>query len=280
MTTRALLLVGHGSSMGSGAAAPVCAHADRIRTWHIFDEVHTAFWKQEPHVSTALARIRSDEIDVVPLFLADGFFTRDVLPGALGICDSITRTGRQTIRYCPPVGVHPRMADLTLRHAREATTLPAEALGSAALVVVGHGTLRNAMSSSAVSRLCARIRARSIFRDVVPAYLDEPPLVAPTVTRLDSGHIIVVPFLLSEGWHTRQTIPDALQLAGDRTEREGRVLWYARAVGTLPDVARIVVACTQKHRVGSAAATAARAMGCAAPGRRAPWAQPLGTLNG
>src|ERR671923_289722 len=88
--------------------------------------------------------------------------------GTLGIRDSITRTGRQTIRYCAPVGVHPRMADLTLRHAREATTLPAEALGSAALVVVGHGTLRNAMSSSAVRRLCARIRARSIFRDVVP----------------------------------------------------------------------------------------------------------------
>jgi sirohydrochlorin cobaltochelatase len=80
-----------------------------------------------------------------------------------------------------------------------------------------------------VCRLCARIRARSIFRHVVPAYLDEPALVAPTVARLDHRHIIIVPFLLSESWHTRQTIPDALQLAGDRTEREGSVLWYARS---------------------------------------------------
>jgi sirohydrochlorin cobaltochelatase len=196
------------------------------------------------------------------MFLADGFFAREVLPEALGLRGPITQLGEQTVFYRPPVGVHPAMATLTLRRAlvRE---LDADERSRAALVIVGHGTLRNAESARAVRVLCERIRRRARFAIIEPAYLDEPPLVAAVVAALPHRNIVVVPYLLSEGWHTRRTIPDALQLSARRTDSAGRVIWYTPAVGTHAQLARVAVACTRsaasrRHRSDVDATTGRR----------------------
>ena len=252
MKDRALLLIGHGSSFGSGAAEPVYEHAARVRARGMFDEVHVAFWKQEPHVNTALTRIGSRVIDVVPLFLADGFFTRQVLPAALGLRGRVTHVGGQTVHYRQPVGMHPDMAHLTLHRALEATPLSPDTLRQAALLVVGHGTPRDPASSAAVRDVCARLRRFRIYHHVAAAYLDEPPFIPAALAQLAHAHVTVVPFLLSDGWHTRTSIPDQLALTGKRADAAGRTLWYARAVGTMPQLASIAIDCALGTQLGAA----------------------------
>jgi hypothetical protein len=79
--SRALVLVGHGSSRNPGTRKPICALVNEIRRRGLFDEVRCGLWKEEPHVSITLDRVVSDEITVVPFFIADGYYTRDGFVG-------------------------------------------------------------------------------------------------------------------------------------------------------------------------------------------------------
>lgn len=232
-----LLLVGHGSTQDAAAGAPVRDHARRIRARRIFRDVQVAFWKEPPFVHDALERTGDDELFIVPVFLADGWFVRDVLPRALGL-DAARAAGRR-IHYCEPAGAHPAMARLVLRRARAA--VDARERGGAALVILGHGTGRNAHSGRIVRCLAARLRSRSEFGEIACGFLDEEPRIARVVASVASPEIVLVPFLVSEGWHTRETIPEALGLHGPRTEQAGRMLSYTPPVGTLPAVARVIV---------------------------------------
>lgn len=83
--TRALLLVGHGSQLSADTSRPVREHAERIRRRALFDEVRVAFWKEEPYLRGALDLVESDDVFVVPFFLADGYYTREVVPRELGL---------------------------------------------------------------------------------------------------------------------------------------------------------------------------------------------------
>lgn len=254
---QALLLVGHGSRHSADSSAPVYAHAERIRRRRVFDEVRTAFWKEAPFLGCALDLVESDDVFVVPMFLAEGYYTREVVPRELGIQGSLrqvpairgrnvglTQRGSQRVRYCLPVGAHPRMEELVLQRAIQAGPLSRTEQGRATLVVVGHGTPRSAMSGSTVWDVTAHLRKRSAFGAVDCGFLDQAPRIADVVDRVHragSGDTVLVPYFMAEGWHTRDTVPRSLGLTGRCTHRNGRTLWYAPAVGTLPEVAELVV---------------------------------------
>lgn len=233
MKTKALLLVGHGSSFNRDSSAPVYQHAARIRDQRIFDEVHVAFWKERPWIRNALSRIESDDVHVVPMFMAEGYFTREVVPRELG--------ASRSVHLCLPVGTHPRMAQLVLKRA---ASLRAEQ-HETALVVIGHGTDRSTTSSETVYRVTRELRERSEFQSVACGFLDQAPRIEEVVSRSDAGNVVLVPFFIAEGYHTRETIPNVLSLDGERTERGGRVLWCTPAVGTMPEVAWAAVDLTR-----------------------------------
>ena len=234
--TRALLLVGHGSSLTRDASAPVYEHAARIRKRRHFDEVHVAFWKEPPWICDALGLIACDDVYVVPMFLAEGYFTRRVVPRELG--------PTRPAHLCPALGAHPCMARLV---AKRAASVPVPRRQTA-LVVVGHGTERIATSSDTVRRVTRELRERSGFARVACGFLDEQPRIESVVNDIDAAHVVLVPFFMGEGYHTRTTIPGVLGLEGARTTRGGRVLWYTKPVGTLPEVAMAAVTLT--HRMG------------------------------
>lgn len=243
----ALLLAGHGSEHGPDASAPVYAHAARIRRRRLFDEVQVAFWKQDPRLRDARGRLRSQDVFVVPMFLAEGYYTREVVPRELGLDGEITRDGSRLIRYCAPVGAHPSMDDLVLRRARRTARLTVAQRRRAGLIVIGHGTDRSATSAAVVQRVTARLRARSEYRLVDCGFLDQEPRIDRVLAGTDAAHIVLVPFFLAEAWHTRETIPNDLGLDGPRTERETRVLWYTPPIGTLPEVAWAAVDIARGH---------------------------------
>ena len=109
----ALLVLGHGSSKHQDSSASVRMHAEALSKSGDFSEVHCAFLKEDPFIEDAFDKIMSENICIVPDFLAEGYFTRQVIPAKLNL-----KAQAKCIRYAPPVGTHPLMSEL-MRHAAD-----------------------------------------------------------------------------------------------------------------------------------------------------------------
>jgi len=239
--TQALLLVGHGSHLNADSSTPVHEHADRIRRLGVFDEVLAAFWKEEPELRIATDLVESDEVFVVPLFLAEGYFTRQVVPRELRLVRD--EPGHRRFHYCRAVGAHPAMAGMIVERAREATGSSEEALRELSLVIIGHGSERSSTSGDTVHSLVERLRHTRAFAEVQCGFLDQDPGIASVLASVERRKIVLVPFFIAEGWHTRETIPRDLGLTGEgeRFEAGGRVIWYTRPIGTLPGIVSVIL---------------------------------------
>ena len=73
----ALVLVGHGSTVNADSAAPTYQHADELRRRKLFGQVLECFWKQEPGVPGVLRGGLAPRVFIVPLFISEGYFTRN-----------------------------------------------------------------------------------------------------------------------------------------------------------------------------------------------------------
>lgn len=279
----ALLLIGHGSTLNKDSAAPVFQHAAECRRRALFGEVREAFWKEEPSISSALATIRAPRIFAVPLLISEGYFAQEAIPTKLGlpISDSspsnrIQRRGPQTLYYCSPVGTHPSMAKVILARARDVVVkhpFPrAPRPEDTALFIAGHGTGRNENSRRAIEEQALAIEAAGIYREVRAIYIEEEPRISSCYELTSAKHLVVVPFFISDGLHSYEDIPVLLgeskrvveeRLAKQQptwrnpTERRGKLVWYARSVGTEPHLADVIVerveqAASQTTDVGSA----------------------------
>jgi sirohydrochlorin cobaltochelatase len=236
-TGLALVLAAHGSHRSAQSAAPVHAHAAAIRGLGIFDEVAEAFWKEEPSLRDALDIVESTTVVIVPLFLADGYFTRIVLPREL----RRAATRGRDVRVAPPIGAHPAMAALVLRRAHEASGLTRDRRHAATLVIVGHGTETVTGSGDTVYMLRDALRLTREFRHVECGFLDQAPRLDHVLERASTRDIVLVPFFMSEGWHAGTTIPRDYGLADRSEQGETRGISYTPPVGTLPHVVDVIV---------------------------------------
>lgn len=247
----ALIIVGHGSTINPDSSSPTHAHAATIRKRGIFREVVCCFWKEEPSMREVYHMVESEEIYVVPNFISEGYFTQKVIPRELALKGALTRRKGRTIRYCPPVGSHPKMTELLLQRAAEvAPGVPRE---QTSLIIVGHGTDLNENSARAVKKQVASIRG--LYSEVIAAYMEDIPRVSEWDRLTHQPHVVVVPFFVSDGLHSYQDIPILLGMtsepsaAASQTEifrrnpydLRGRKLYYASAIGTEPTFAEIIL---------------------------------------
>lgn len=200
-----------------------------------------------------LARVRSPEIFIVPNFISEGYFTRTVLPREFGLAGPVTERDGRRIRYCRPVGSHPSMTG-ALRH-RALTALGAEGDPAAACVLIlGHGTGRDANSAVAIHRQVDALVALGAFSEVRAAFLDQEPAIARWCELTGRRDVVAVPFFISNGQHCLEDIPAALGLRGpsdpplrDEDFARGprhlgdRRLWYTQAIGTEPHIADVIL---------------------------------------
>jgi len=122
-----LSVVGHGTERNENSAKAIEYHADRIRGVDRFDEVEPLFMDEDPEVDDVTDYFDSEEIVVVPLFIADGYHTQEDIPEDMGLTDDY-RTGWETpadvaghrIWYSGAVGTEPLMADVVLERAADA----------------------------------------------------------------------------------------------------------------------------------------------------------------
>ena len=122
-----LAVVGHGTERNENSARAIEYHADRIRERDRFEEVRALFMDEDPEVDDVTDYFESDDIVVVPLFVADGYHTREDIPEDMGLTDDY-REGWDTpaevdghrIWYSGAVGTEPLLADVVLERARDA----------------------------------------------------------------------------------------------------------------------------------------------------------------
>ncbi len=242
----ALLVLGHGSTENASSSRSVRSHADQLRERNLFAEVHVAFWKEAPSFSEALTAIDCREIYVVPAFISEGYFTRQVIPRELGITGRTTESQGHLLHYCDPVGSHPSMTDRLLERASQMT--PGIDPGDIDLIIIGHGTPRDSNSSAAVRTQVERIQALNLgYAKITDAYLSEAPLINDWQQLTQSPHVVVVPFFIADGLHSEQDIPEILGLDAPIDGRfaprsvRGQTLHYSQAIGTDSGIADVIL---------------------------------------
>jgi len=130
-----LAVVGHGTERNENSAKAIEYHADRIRDRGRFDEVRALFMDEDPEVDDVTDFFDSEDVVVVPLFIADGYHTQEDIPEDVGLTDDY-RTGWETpadvdghrIWYSGAVGTEPLMADVILGRAADASADVAAAI--------------------------------------------------------------------------------------------------------------------------------------------------------
>jgi len=251
----ALIIVGHGSTVNADSSAPTFDHAAEITRRGVFGEVCCAFWKEEPSLRQVLHMVDSEDIYVVPNFISEGYFTRTVIPRELELTGPVTRRGGRTIKYCEPVGNHPRMTELLLRRAAEVA--PGVAPEKTSLFIVGHGTDLNDNSAVAAKREVQRIAGRGLYAEVLNAYMEEEPLIAKWDLYASQPNVVVVPFFIADGLHSYEDIPVRLGIVPESggatgapahevfrhnpSQVRGKNLYYASAIGTEPLFADLIL---------------------------------------
>ena len=108
----ALVLLGHGTGLNKNSGGVIYLNAQRIRERGIYDLVEVGFLDQEPDIAGVVESVAAPNVILIPLFIAEGWHTRETIPEDLGLRGEVTVRGDRTIFYGAPVGTHPSMAKL------------------------------------------------------------------------------------------------------------------------------------------------------------------------
>jgi sirohydrochlorin cobaltochelatase len=258
-----LVVLGHGTDLNAGSAAPVFQHAAELRRRNLFAGVREAFWKQEPQIKNVLAEISAPRIFIAPLFISEGWFATGIIPKELGFNfpeKLKLKNQNSELFYCRPVGSHDSMTKVILSRADEVVKqfpFPrAPKPRDTTLFIAGHGTDKNENSRRAIERQVELIQAMKIYAAVRAIFLEESPRIDECYSLAQTRNMIVVPFFISDGLHTQEDIPvllgEAKRTVGQRlaagqpawrnpTEKNGRLVWYSPAVGTEPHIADVIL---------------------------------------
>jgi sirohydrochlorin cobaltochelatase len=115
----ALVLLGHGTDLNKSSGGVIYLNAGRIRELGIYDLVEVGFLDQEPEIGEVVENVEAQNVILIPLFIAEGWHTRETIPEDLGLRGEVTVRENKTIFYGAPVGTHPSMANLIVARARE-----------------------------------------------------------------------------------------------------------------------------------------------------------------
>ncbi|MCC7427825.1 MAG: hypothetical protein IT557_13025 [Alphaproteobacteria bacterium] len=229
----ALLLAGHGAPRHAAAQETICAHAAALAGVPGIGATAAGFLAAAPGLaeaaaSLAAASLGAGPLHVMPMFMADGFLVRTALPRALG----------RPVRVLTPLGLLP---GLTAIIARRALALCGEARLDPArttLLLVGHGSANSPASREAVAFHAARLARDTRLGPVATAFLEEPPLLADALLRLE-GHAVVAGFFAAPGVHASEDVPALLDAAPRAGQRR---LLYTGAIGADPEIVELVAA--------------------------------------
>lgn len=207
--SHALILAAHGSDRRQEANRIVRDHALRLRRQFGHPLVETAFWQGRPRFREVLDKTVADRYTVLPLFTADGYYASRVLPRELAKNKSYSK---QRVHIAGPLGLRPEV--LSMAEERSRILLHDFGLSGArtTLIVIGHGTHRHARSRLSTLKLVERLQDQGKFSQVLPAFLDDSPLLAEAYGQARGEAVILLPFLIGGTIHALRDIPHTLGL--------------------------------------------------------------------
>ncbi|ELZ23866.1 hypothetical protein C477_01670 [Haloterrigena salina JCM 13891] len=122
-----LTVVGHGTERNENSAKAIEYHTERIRETDRFDEAKALFMDEEPEVDDVTDYFDTDDVVVVPLFIADGYHTQEDIPEDMGLTEDYrlgwdvpSEVDGHRIWYAGAVGTEGLMADVILERAADA----------------------------------------------------------------------------------------------------------------------------------------------------------------
>ncbi len=211
----ALLLIGHGSARYPDAGAALHHHAGVLRQRGAFAQVEVGLLNGVPAVAEALSKVVGRAARIVPFFMEDGYFSRVTIPRAIeAVLKQAASSDRPRVSVGPPIGIHPEMAGIIERQARQTCCRVALAVNRAGVLVVGHGSATAPGRALALHRHAAILAAKSVFAEVRTACLEEPPFVADVLASLRMHPTIVVGFFANLGGHVRDDLPGLISAEG------------------------------------------------------------------
>lgn len=221
----------------------VWSAVDRLRRWGVADEITACFWKEAPAFSQVLDTVEADDVVIVPVFTARGYFTSEVIPTELGLDGNLTVRDGKRIQLTPPLGEHPQLESVVERQLRAIVDRYDLSPDQTAAAIIGHGTSRNRQSRDTARHQAARISEMHWLSEAVDAYLDDQPDIPSIYRRTRAPNIIALPYFVADGSHVRHDIPRALGIAHlDAVNRvKDRSVYYCEPVGADESICQMIL---------------------------------------
>ena len=243
MSGTALILAGHGSHVSANTAGIVWSYVDRLRSWGVADEVAACFWKEAPAFSQVLGTVEAEDVVIVPVFTARGYFTSEVIPSEMGLNGEETIRDSKIIHLTRPVGEHPHLQSVVERRLRASMEKFGLSPADTAAAIIGHGTRRNRQSRDTARYQAQRIRELNWLGEAVDIYLDDEPDIPSVYQSTRAPNIIALPYFVADGSHVRHDIPRALGISAlDSVNRvNGRSVYYCEPVGSDESICHLIL---------------------------------------
>ena len=201
--TASLVIAVHGIRGQAGCAVE---HAKRIVGSGRFADVRVACLKGGPHLPDAVADLAGQNVVLAPLLIADGY-TLKAMRSQLAPVQPMLRS----LTVAPPLGLHPRLADLIVDTARDACHAHGWKPADTDLLIAAHGTRRDPNSGKSAFDHVETIRARRLFAAVRNGFLDQDPTLAEVTAASRAYHHVAVGLFIDRGEHGEEDIPGILK---------------------------------------------------------------------
>ncbi len=253
-----LIIAGHGSSKSPNQARPAREHAEMIRARDIFEDVQTAFWKEDTRLKDVLAKVKSKNVVIVPNLACSGQINKVVIPREMGLTGQLTERDGKRIHLCKPVGEHSGLPLLIAERLNEVMEGHQMEPKETTIFLAAHGNPNpdRPASHDTTLMMATRIYQHLPVHAILPAFIEEKPFLHGWQNRTNSKNILVLPFMIAAGVHGAKDIPNFLGITPTEKQAEelretgkpagpfpvvGREVFLMRAMGSHPKMAEFIV---------------------------------------
>ena len=194
--------------------------AESLRRKGEFPQVLLAYHQGKPTFREVLSLVSSREVVVVPLFMAEGYYSGVVLPRELR---KNTNAASFRVHVTSAVGSHWLLHSAMLKRCRKLLERTGWNPERTAVIVLGHGTSRSSTSRLTALQAANYLSFKQVCGAVGAAFLADSPSPEEAVQEVAADHFLILPFLIGGGLHAAE-IGEIFALQGDRSSKLGKFL--------------------------------------------------------
>lgn len=255
-----VLLLAHGSETTPSAADLVKSHAAELAGRKLFAQVKAVFLRDTPHPRDVIDQATNRDVYVIPYMISEGYSIETLIPSALGLTgpltEKISTTGRRRIHVCHSIGTHSQITDHVVMTINQLVSKHSINRHETTMLIAAHGTKRHPGNNQQSNYLVDQVIERCGIEDTHAAFLSEPPFIADWRLHSVHPHIIVLPYLMTNGSHAVIDVPRAFGIPIDAPkfrkafstgetygphEMNEQKMWYLPVIGRYDRISDIVV---------------------------------------